>query len=187
MNRLLVFLFWSLLLVGQPALAAQVQVTGKDAAGTIRNFTVTTNTDITGNLVANQVICDQVAGTTCATVTAGNALKVDGSAVTQPVSLTSTTITGTVAATQSGTWNVTNISGTVSLPPSALIVGSGGTQVALLGPDGKAQLRTVTIGRDQGKTVEIAAGLSAQDRVIDNPPDSLQTGDAVKVLPNAGK
>ncbi|TPG49065.1 efflux RND transporter periplasmic adaptor subunit [Sphingomonas glacialis] len=78
-------------------------------------------------------------------------------------------------------------SGTVSLPPSALIVGSGGTQVALLGPGNKAQLRTVTIGRDQGKTVEIAAGLTAQDRVIDNPPDSLQTGDAVKVLPNAGK
>lgn len=36
-----------------------------------------------------------------------------------PVTLTSTTITGTVAATQSGTWNVTNISGTVSLPTGA--------------------------------------------------------------------
>ena len=36
-----------------------------------------------------------------------------------PVSLTSTTITGTVAATQSGAWNVTNISGTVSLPTGA--------------------------------------------------------------------
>lgn len=40
-------------------------------------------------------------GGNSATVTAGNALKVDGSAVTQPVSLTSTTITGTVAVTQS--------------------------------------------------------------------------------------
>jgi hypothetical protein len=36
-----------------------------------------------------------------------------------PVSLTSTTITGTVAATQSGTWNINNISGTVSLPTGA--------------------------------------------------------------------
>ena len=36
-----------------------------------------------------------------------------------PVSLISTTITGTVAATQSGTWNVTNVSGTVSLPTGA--------------------------------------------------------------------
>ncbi|WP_213980439.1 efflux RND transporter periplasmic adaptor subunit [Sphingomonas sp. dw_22] len=77
--------------------------------------------------------------------------------------------------------------GTVTLPPSALIVGSGGTQVAVVGPDGKALLRTVTIGRDQGKVVEITAGLAANDRVIDNPPDSLQSGDPVKVLPNAGK
>jgi hypothetical protein len=37
----------------------------------------------------------------------------------QAVTLASTTITGTVAATQSGTWNVTNISGTVSLPTGA--------------------------------------------------------------------
>ncbi|MEG3177613.1 efflux RND transporter periplasmic adaptor subunit [Sphingomonas sp. RB3P16] len=79
------------------------------------------------------------------------------------------------------------VAGTVALPPSALIVGSGGTQVAVIGRDGKAQLRTVTLGRDQGKTVEIAAGLSAQDQVIDNPPDSLQSGDAVKVLSNAAK
>lgn len=82
-------------------------------------------------------------------LTTAGALRVDGSAVTQPVSLTSTTITGTVAvtqsgtwtvqpgntanttawlvtgtggtfpATQSGTWNITNISGTVSLPTGA--------------------------------------------------------------------
>ncbi len=77
--------------------------------------------------------------------------------------------------------------GTVTLPPSALIVGSGGTQVVVVRPDGKALLRTVTIGRDQGKVVEITAGLAANDRVIDNPPDSLQSGDPVKVLPNAGK
>jgi hypothetical protein len=44
---------------------------------------------------------------------AGNtASKVDGSSFTQPVS-------GTVAATQSGTWNVSNVSGTVSLPTGA--------------------------------------------------------------------
>jgi hypothetical protein len=37
--------------------------------------------------------------------TVGN-LRVDGSSVTQPVSLTSTTITGTVAVTESGVWTV---------------------------------------------------------------------------------
>lgn len=40
------------------------------------------------------------------------AVKVDGSAVTQPVS-------GTVTANQGGTWNINNISGTVSLPTGA--------------------------------------------------------------------
>lgn len=73
----------------------------------------------------------------------------------------------------------------VTLPPSALIIGSKGTQVAVVGSDGKAQLRTVTLGRDEGKVVEVIAGLSPDDRVIDNPPDSLQTGDPVKVLANA--
>lgn len=55
---------------------------------------------------AQQLLCDLTTPAQCAAVSAGGAVKVDGSAVTQPVSLTSTTITGTVAATQSGTWTV---------------------------------------------------------------------------------
>ena len=42
-------------------------------------------------------------GTDVALVSAGGALLVDASATTQPVTMTSTTITGTVAVTQSGT------------------------------------------------------------------------------------
>lgn len=75
----------------------------------------------------------------------------------------------------------------VTLPPSTLIIGSNGTQVAVLGRDGKAQLRTITLGRDEGKVVEVIAGLAPGDRVIDNPPDSLQTGDRVKVIADARK
>lgn len=73
----------------------------------------------------------------------------------------------------------------VRLPASALVIGANGTQVAVVGPDGKALLKTITIGRDDGDTVLISAGLSRSDRVIDNPPDSLQTGDAVRVAPAA--
>lgn len=67
---------------------------------------------------------------------AGSAVIVDGSAVTQPVSVagsvavtgpltdtqlraTPVPVSGTVAATQSGTWNINNVSGTVSLPTGA--------------------------------------------------------------------
>lgn len=71
--------------------------------------------------------------------------------------------------------------GTVSLPASALITNKEGTQVAVVGPNGHALLRTVTLGRDLGSTVEITAGLSRSDRVIDSPPDSLQSGDPVQV------
>lgn len=60
----------------------------------------------TGPFTLGHIMIDGLAGTNMAAVTAANAVKVDGSAVTQPVSLTSTTITGTVAATQSGTWTV---------------------------------------------------------------------------------
>jgi hypothetical protein len=32
-----------------------------------------------------------------------------------------------------------------------------------------------------GATVMVASGLTLKDRVIDNPPDSLQAGDVVRV------
>ncbi len=76
---------------------------------------------------------------------------------------------------------VAGASGAVALPASALIVGESGTQVALAGSDGKAHLRTIRIGQDHGNTVEVSAGVGVADRVIDNPPDSLADGDAVRV------
>jgi hypothetical protein len=85
MTRLLAALL-SLLLTAYPAAAAVVTITVVDGGGVSRTFNVTTPTSITGALSWNNVICDQAAGAICATVTAGNALKVDGSAVTQPVS-----------------------------------------------------------------------------------------------------
>jgi RND family efflux transporter MFP subunit len=74
----------------------------------------------------------------------------------------------------------------VSIPSSALITSNSGTQVAVVGRDGRALLKKVTIGRDLGSTVEISAGLAAGDRVIDSPPDSLQSGDQVQVRASAG-
>jgi RND family efflux transporter MFP subunit len=68
----------------------------------------------------------------------------------------------------------------VRIPASALMVGSDGTRVATLGRDDKADIKIVKVGRDMGNTVEVIAGLNPTDRIIDNPPDSLQTGDAVR-------
>ena len=45
--------------------------------------------------------------------------------------------------------------------------------------------RKVAIGRDHGSSVEIAAGLTAKDEVIDNPPEALQNGDLVRLKGSA--
>jgi RND family efflux transporter MFP subunit len=70
---------------------------------------------------------------------------------------------------------------TVRLPATALIPADRGVEVAVLGPDGKAVFKTVQLGRDFGDTVEVTAGLTPQERVIDSPPETLQSGDTVQL------
>ena len=69
----------------------------------------------------------------------------------------------------------------LSVPPSALLFGKAGVQVATVGADEKVVLKTVTVARDLGSVIEIASGLAADDRVIDSPPDGVANGDAVRV------
>ncbi len=70
---------------------------------------------------------------------------------------------------------------TLRLPVSALIFRREGLQVAVVGEGGKVAFRKVELGRDYGTEVEVVAGLAANERVIDNPPDSLSDGDVVRV------
>jgi len=74
----------------------------------------------------------------------------------------------------------------INVPASALIVGQDGLHVATLGTDDRVVLKTVTIARDLGKVVEVASGLTADDRVIENPPDGISSGDAVRVAVTPG-
>jgi len=69
----------------------------------------------------------------------------------------------------------------VTIPSSALMLSDRGPRVALIDQGGKAQLRAVTLGRDLGKVIEVTSGLAMNDAIIDNPPDSLQPGDLVRV------
>ena len=68
------------------------------------------------------------------------------------------------------------------LPVSALIFRSDGLQVGMV-PNGgnKAQLVNITLGRDMGNEVEVVSGLQADDLVIVNPPDSLISGELVRI------
>jgi RND family efflux transporter MFP subunit len=71
---------------------------------------------------------------------------------------------------------------TYILPVTALIFRSQGLQAALVGSDNKAELVPVTVGRDFGTEVEVLSGLPENALVIVNPPDSLVSGEQVRVV-----
>ena len=67
------------------------------------------------------------------------------------------------------------------LPTSALLFRKSGLEVAVVGDDNKVELKKVTVGRNLGTQVEILAGITASDRVVNSPPDSLEAGDLVRL------
>ena len=70
---------------------------------------------------------------------------------------------------------------TLHVPTSALLFRQDGMMVAAVGKGDKVELRSVTLGRDLGTQVEVLSGVAAADRIIDIPPDSIATGDKVRV------
>jgi RND family efflux transporter MFP subunit len=70
---------------------------------------------------------------------------------------------------------------TLLLPVSALIFRGEKLQVGVV-KGGHAVVTDVTPGHDFGDQIEIVAGLSSNDQVIVNPPDSLVSGESVKVV-----
>jgi len=67
------------------------------------------------------------------------------------------------------------------LPVSALIFRSDGLQVGTVESGNRATLRNVVLGHDLGSEVEVVSGLTGDDSVITNPPDSLVSGEIVRV------
>ena len=73
-------------------------------------------------------------------------------------------------------------SGAVRVPATALMFRDEGMVVATVDASNHVMLKPINIRTDLGDAVE-ATGLAADDRVIDNPPDSLRAGDLVKPSP----
>jgi len=69
----------------------------------------------------------------------------------------------------------------ITIPVNAMLFRSEGAQVAVVGQDGKVQLRRIVIGRDFGATLEILGGIEPSDRKSVNPSDSLEEGQQVRV------
>lgn len=70
----------------------------------------------------------------------------------------------------------------VILPVSALVFRSQGLQAGIVQNGNQAQLKDIVVGRDFGNEVEIVSGITRSDLVIVNPPDSLISGEMVRVV-----
>jgi RND family efflux transporter MFP subunit len=74
---------------------------------------------------------------------------------------------------------------TMTIPVSALLFRQEGLRVAVAKSDDTAELLPVTLGRDFGDFAEITTGLTGQERIISNPPDSIIDGERLNI--QAGK
>jgi RND family efflux transporter MFP subunit len=70
---------------------------------------------------------------------------------------------------------------TFRLPVNAVTFRTDGMQVAKMTDDRHVELTPVTVGRDYGSELEILTGLTKEERVVLDPPDSLITGATVRV------
>jgi RND family efflux transporter MFP subunit len=69
----------------------------------------------------------------------------------------------------------------LSVPSSALIFDAKGLSVATVDLSNRVLLKPVSIERDLGAVVELASGLTPNDRVIQNPPDGVGNGAQVRL------
>jgi RND family efflux transporter MFP subunit len=75
---------------------------------------------------------------------------------------------------------------TFILPVNALVFQSQGLQAAQVDSNNHVVLLPVTPGRDFGTEIEIVAGLTGQENIIVNPPDSLISGETVRIVSTGG-
>jgi RND family efflux transporter MFP subunit len=71
------------------------------------------------------------------------------------------------------------------LPVNTLLFREEGLRVATVGDGQKVELKPITLGHDFGSEVEVVAGLIGDEKVIVNPPDSIVSGQSVRLAPSA--
>jgi RND family efflux transporter MFP subunit len=71
------------------------------------------------------------------------------------------------------------------LPVNTLLFRSEGLRVAAVMDGRHAELKQITLGHDFGSEVEVVAGLTGDESIIANPPDSLVSGEEVRIAKSA--
>ncbi len=73
------------------------------------------------------------------------------------------------------------------LPVNALLFRAEGLRVVSVNAKHRTELRPITLGHDFGSEVEVVAGLTGNESIVVNPPDSIVAGEEVRIAqPAAG-
>ena len=69
-----------------------------------------------------------------------------------------------------------------TIPSTALVFQEHGTQVAVVTEDDRVHLKPITVSKLMDNAVEVGEGISASDRVVNNPSAALLDGNKVRVV-----
>jgi RND family efflux transporter MFP subunit len=69
----------------------------------------------------------------------------------------------------------------LAVPVNALLFRSEGLRAVVVDANHRTHLRSITVGRDYGTTLEVLQGLDVNDWIVLNPADSLDDGQEVRV------
>jgi RND family efflux transporter MFP subunit len=81
-------------------------------------------------------------------------------------------------------FNLTADKATLQLPANTVLFRAAGLQVATVDAQQHVMLKSFVPGRDFGNAIEVLSGLSVNDAVILNPPDSITDGSLVRIAAN---
>ncbi len=69
-----------------------------------------------------------------------------------------------------------------TIPSTALVFQEHGTQVAVVTEDDRLHFKAIAVSQLMDNAVEVAEGISASDRVVNNPSAALLEGDKVRIV-----
>jgi hypothetical protein len=69
----------------------------------------------------------------------------------------------------------------LAVPVNALLFRSEGLRAVIVDANHKTHLKSLSVGRDYGTSLEVLQGLEASDWIVLNPADSLEEGQEVHV------
>lgn len=165
--------------VTQPVSAASLPL--PTGAATAANQTSSQGSAGGGTAAANSLLMGGVYNTAAPTLTNGQQASLQFDSSGNLKTNGTSTISGTVAATQSGTWNITNVSGTVSLPTGA----STAAKQPALGTAGSASSDVLTVQGIASMTA-LKTDSSAVTQPISASSLPLPTGASTSALQTTG-